>query len=197
MLGRGGLRKELTTTFHSEGSIPRPQRKLWERYGRLEDMVMISERDAEVDDRAVPGDRKGDSILGKNTASAIRTLTECNTAFTMLLHLPGRHTAATNRDGVVAKISTLPEQLRRSLVFTKAARLPTISKYASTWASRCSSSILPARGSAAPTRTPMDCCARSSPIPPTCRPTGFWTCNALKTTSLTEPAPFSATANPA
>ena len=117
MLGRGGLRKELTKALRSGRAIRRPRRKLGERRGRLKDMVMISERDAEADDRAVPGHWEGDLILGKDNASAIGTLVERNTRFTMLLHLPGDHKATTVRDAVVAKITTLPEQLRRSLTW--------------------------------------------------------------------------------
>lgn len=117
MLGRGGLRKELTTALRSGRAIRRPRRQVGQRRGRIRDMVMITERDAEAEDRAVPGHWEGDLIIGKNSASAIGTLVERTTRFTFLLHLPGDHTAPTVRDAVVAKIATLPTELRRSLTW--------------------------------------------------------------------------------
>ncbi|HEY7821797.1 MAG TPA: IS30 family transposase [Acidimicrobiia bacterium] len=117
MLGRGGLRKELTSALRSGRAIRRPRRSVGERRGRIKDKVMISERDAEAEDRAVPGHWEGDLILGKNNASAIGTLVERNTRFTILLYLPGDHTAATVRDAVVARIKTLPVELRKSLAW--------------------------------------------------------------------------------
>jgi transposase, IS30 family len=81
-------------------------------------MVNISQRPAEVEDRAVPGDWEGDLILGSTeSASAIGTLVERATGFTMLLHLPGDHTADTVATAMIMKMSELPEQLRRSVTW--------------------------------------------------------------------------------
>lgn len=123
MLGRGGLRKELTAALRSGRAIRRPRRNVGQRRERIKDMVMISERDAEAEDRAVPGHWEGDLILGKDNASAIGTLVERNTRFTMLLHLPRDHKASTVRDAVVAKITTLPEELRRSLAWDQGSEM--------------------------------------------------------------------------
>ena len=123
MLGRGGLRRELTRALRSGKAMRRPRRQVGERRGRLPGMVMITERDAQAQDRAVPGHWEGDLILGKNNGSAIGTLVERTTRFTFLLHLPGDHAAATVRDAVVAKISTLPAELRRSLTWDQGTEM--------------------------------------------------------------------------
>jgi IS30 family transposase len=81
-------------------------------------MVNISQRPPDVEDRAVPGDWEGDLILGSTeSASAIGTLVERATGFTLLLHLPGDHTADTVADAMIHKMTELPEQLRRSLTW--------------------------------------------------------------------------------
>jgi IS30 family transposase len=118
--GRGALRRELTACLRTGRAIRRPRRRVDGRSDpdrRLPDKVMISERPAEADDRAVPGHWEGDLILGKNNRSAIGTLVERSTRFVMLLHLPGPADAIAVRDQIVATIGTLPEALRRSLTW--------------------------------------------------------------------------------
>jgi IS30 family transposase len=80
-------------------------------------MVMISERPAEVEDRAVPGLTEGDLIVGTRSESAIATLVERSTRYVLLGHLPGGHTAEEVRDGLVPLMSTLPEHLRGPLTW--------------------------------------------------------------------------------
>src|ERR1039458_5389040 len=93
--GRGGLRRELTACLRTGRALRKPRRRVDHRRMRIKDMVMISERPAEVDDRAVPGHWEGDLIVGKVSASAIGILVEQTTRFTMLVHLPGDHGAVT------------------------------------------------------------------------------------------------------
>ncbi len=114
--GRGELRRELAACLRTGRAKRRPHGRL-ERRGRIKDMVMISERPAEVEDRAVPGHWEGDLIIGKNGKSAIGTLVERSTRYVMLLHLPHGKNAAEVRDAMTATIQTLPATLRRTLTW--------------------------------------------------------------------------------
>ncbi len=113
---RGALRGELTTCLRTGRALRRPQGRA-ETRGRLRDMVMISQRPAEVEDRAVPGHWEGDLVVGKGGRSAIGTLVERQTRGVMLLRLGNDHTAEAVNRALVAKIQTLPEFLRRSLTW--------------------------------------------------------------------------------
>lgn len=114
---RGALRRELTVCLRTGRAIRRPKRRTEERRGRIPNMLMISERPAEVEDRAVPGHWEGDLIIGKNSASAIGTLVERSTRYVMLLHLPDNHGAEAVHDAMLETIATLPEKMRGSLTW--------------------------------------------------------------------------------
>jgi IS30 family transposase len=114
--GRGELRRELARCLRTGRAQRRPRNRL-ERRGRIRDMVMISDRPAEVDDRAVPGHWEGDLILGKDGKSQIGTLVERATRYVMLLHLPNDRSAAAVRDAMTETIMTLPASLRRTLTW--------------------------------------------------------------------------------
>jgi IS30 family transposase len=116
--GRGSLRLEVATALRSGRARRRPQKPDGPKAGRFQDMVMISDRPAEIEDRAVPGHWEGDLIIGStSTKSAIGTLVERTSGFLVLLHLPGDHTAATVSAAMIEAMNTLPEQLRRSVVW--------------------------------------------------------------------------------
>jgi len=121
--GRGALRRELTACLRTGRALRKPQRRADGRRERIKDKVMISDRPAEVADRAVPGHWEGDLIIGANSGSAIGTLVERTCRFTMLLHLPEDHGAPAVRDAITATIATLPEQLRRSLTWDQGIEL--------------------------------------------------------------------------
>jgi IS30 family transposase len=138
--GRGALRRELTACLRTGRALRVPRSRT---QGRGKSFVtpelLISERPAEADDRAVPGHWEGDLILGLGS-SAIGTLVERTTRFTLLLHLPrmaghgsgerakngpalAGHGAEAVRDAIAYAIGTLPEQLRRSLTWDQGAEM--------------------------------------------------------------------------
>ena len=116
--GRGALRKELTRCLRTGRAQRRPRGRTIGG-GHLTDMVLISDRPAEVADRAVPGHWEGDLIVGKNGKSAIGTLVERQTRFVMLLNLNKGRLAIHVRNALADKVRDLPEQLRRSLTWDR------------------------------------------------------------------------------
>jgi IS30 family transposase len=138
--GRGALRRELTACLRTGRALRVPRARSRGR-GKsfIVPEIMISERPAEAADRAVPGHWEGDLILGLES-SAIGTLVERTTRFTMLLHLPrmaehgagarikngpalAGHGAEAVRDSITNTITSLPEQLRRSLTWDQGAEM--------------------------------------------------------------------------
>ena len=138
--GRGALRRELATCLRTGRVLRVPRARSRKRSrGFVSPEIMISERPAEVADRAVPGHWEGDLILGA-ASSAIGTLVERTTRFTMLLHLPrlagygegprvdngpslSGHGAEAVRDAIARTIITLPEELRRSLTWDQGVEM--------------------------------------------------------------------------
>ena len=138
--GRGALRRELTACLRTGRALRVPRERTRGR-GKsfITPEILISERPATVDDRAIPGHWEGDLILGL-ASSAIGTLVERTTRFTMLLHLPplpghgnqprdkhgpalAGHGAEAVRDAITQAMSSLPEQLRRSLTWDQGAEM--------------------------------------------------------------------------
>jgi IS30 family transposase len=138
--GRGALRRELTACLRT-GRALRVPRARSRRRGKscIAPEILISQRPAQAEDRAVPGHWEGDLILGLGS-SAIGTLVERTTRFTILLHLPrmaghgggprakngpalAGHGAEAVRDAITRTITTLPEQLRQSLTWDQGAEM--------------------------------------------------------------------------
>jgi IS30 family transposase len=138
--GRGALRRELTACLRTGRTLRVPRAR---SHGRGKSFVtadvLISARPAHVEDRAVPGHWEGDLIVGLQS-SAIGTLVERTTRFTMLLYLPpmpghrtearekhgpalAGHGAEAVRDAIARAMHTLPQQLRKSLTWDQGAEM--------------------------------------------------------------------------
>jgi IS30 family transposase len=114
--GRGALRKELTQHLRRRHQIRQAQKQEATNRGKIKDMINISQRSGEADNRAVPGHWEGDLLQGTRT-TAIGTLVERSSRFVMLFKLPSGINAESARVGLTQKILTLPENLRRSLAW--------------------------------------------------------------------------------
>jgi IS30 family transposase len=137
--GRGALKRELSACLRTGRALRVPRARVGRRgKGFISEEVMISERPAEADDRAVPGHWEGDLIIGRGR-SAIGTLVERTTRFTILLHLPPMEGhqrprkkngpaltgsgAEAVREAITHQITKLPEELRRSLCWDQGAEM--------------------------------------------------------------------------
>lgn len=114
--GRGELRRELHRCLRT-GRAARRSRSRIETRGQIPNKVMITDRPAEAQDRAVPGHWEGDLIIGKGGRSAVGTLVERSTRFVVLLHLPEGREADKVSDAMAAAITRLPDDLVRSITW--------------------------------------------------------------------------------
>jgi len=115
---RGALRKELTNCLRTGRTQRRPQmRSEQSGAGRLRNMILISDRPPEIEDRAVPGHWEGDLIIGKGGRSAIGVLVERSSRYVVLLHLPHGRSAEDVRAALTRQIAKLPAELRRTLTW--------------------------------------------------------------------------------
>jgi transposase, IS30 family len=122
--GRGELRRELARCLRSGRATRRPQgASRMDRPGRIPGAVSISERPAEVEDRAVPGHWEGDLIIGARNRSAIGTLVERATRYVVLLHLPDGYGAQAVRDAMTAATRDLPAHLMRSITWDRGSEM--------------------------------------------------------------------------
>lgn len=114
--GRGELGRELARCLRTGRAQRRPRHRV-ETRGRIPDMVMISERPAEADDRAVPGHWEGDLIIGKNGRSAVGTLVERTTGYLFLLHLPEGKEAEKVDAAMRRAVMKLPGEFFRTITW--------------------------------------------------------------------------------
>ena len=116
--GRGELRRELARCLRS-GQVHRRHQGRNRPKGVLPNMVTLSERPAEVEDRAVPGHWEGDLICGSLNRSAVGTLVERQTRYVMLLHLPDSHEATAVQAAMEKAIKSMPVELFKTLTWDR------------------------------------------------------------------------------
>lgn len=119
---RGRLRADLHKCLSTKRAA-RKTRGHSERRGKFNDAFTIRDRPAEAEDRAVPGHWEGDLIIGANSASAIGTLVERSTRFTILLHLSTDHTAESVATAMIEAMSELPAHLRRTITWDRGSEM--------------------------------------------------------------------------
>jgi len=127
---RGALRKELAACLRT-GRSQRCSHKRTEHSGtgRVRGMVMISDRPAEAEDRAIPGHWEGDLLMGKGGRSAVGTRVERSSRYVMLLHLPHSRTAEAVRQALTKQVLQLPAELRRTLTWDQGKEMAEHAKF--------------------------------------------------------------------
>ena len=138
--GRGALKRELVTCLRTGRALREPRARSQNKpQGHVTADVVLSERPAEAEDRAVPGHWEGDLIIG-TSRSAIGTLVERSSRSTLLVHLPrmegwgekpyvkngpslGGYGALAMNTALKASMTTLPEQLRKTLTWDRGKEL--------------------------------------------------------------------------
>ncbi len=178
--GKGSLRKELWRCLRSGRATRRPQGRPASTKGQIRDMVMISERPAEVEDRAVPGHWEGDLLMGKRQ-TAIGTLVERWSRYVMLFSLPDGNTAEAVRNALTETVQRLPDHLWQSLTWDQGKEMAQHVQFSVDTGVDvyfCAPEV--ALGSVEPTKTPTDYYANTFPKEPTCP-------NSLKLTSTRLP----------
>jgi IS30 family transposase len=121
---RGGLKRELQASLRSGRGLRQRRGARGSGRGKIVDAVPIGQRPAEVEGRLVPGHHEGDLILGSTASgSAAGTIVERTTGYLTLLHLPGRHDAASVADAVIEQMSALPPWFARTLTWDRGKEL--------------------------------------------------------------------------
>jgi IS30 family transposase len=119
---RGELRKQLTAELRTARKARKPQGQGQNR-GRIAGMINISERPAEVEDRAVPGHWEGDLIIGAGGRSAVVTLVERQTRFVTLARVGTDRSTRRVIDALMDRVGQVPAHLARSLTWDQGAEM--------------------------------------------------------------------------
>jgi transposase, IS30 family len=123
---RGDLKRDVESRLRTGRTLRKPRARASVeavKPDRFEGMVMIAERPAEIEDRAVPGHLEGDLIIGKDNGSQIGTLVERTSRAVKLVHLPGARDAITVADAILSTISDWPASLRKSITWDQGSEL--------------------------------------------------------------------------
>ncbi|WP_245193394.1 IS30 family transposase [Amycolatopsis alba] len=165
---KGTLRAEVAEGLR-QGRIKRRARSRGaELRGKIKDMVLISDRPAEAEDRAVPGFREGDLIVGAKNQSQIATLVERSTRFVMLVRIPHDRTADNVAPRPAAKMNTLPDVFKNSVTWDQGGEMGHHKQFTMTTGMPvyfCNPRSPWQHGS---NENTMGCCANISPREPTC-----------------------------
>ncbi|GAA3606507.1 hypothetical protein GCM10022199_07890 [Marihabitans asiaticum] len=183
--GRGALQRELVACLRTGRALRRPRARTRNKaQGHVTADVVLSERPAEADDRAVPGHWEGDLIIGTGR-SAIGTLVERCSRSTVLVHLPrqqgwgekpyvknGPALAGYGADAMnaalTASMTRLPEQLRKTITWDRGKELSGHATFALATGTKVFFADQHSPGNGRPTRTPTGFCGSTSPRAPTC-----------------------------
>jgi IS30 family transposase len=125
---RGSLRQDLYRQLSTKRPRRVPRTGVKRSNSPYREAFKISQRPAEVADRAVPGHWEGDLVMGNAGGVAVGTLVERSTRFTILLHLPGRHDADSVAEAMIREMADLPEHLRQSLTWDRGTELARYAK---------------------------------------------------------------------
>ena len=184
--GRGALTRELVAYLRTGRALRTPRERSRNKpQGHVTADVVFSERPAEAEDRAVPGHWEGDLIIGLNR-SAIGTVVERSSRYTLLVHLPrleghgtiapvkngpalGGYGAIAMKDALTAAMTTMPAELLRSLTWNRGKELSAHAQFKVGTGIAVYFADPHSPWRAARTRTPTACCDSTSPKAPTCR----------------------------
>ncbi|MFD4369989.1 IS30 family transposase [Rhodococcus sp. NPDC058521] len=120
---RGELRRQLAAALRTGRAARKPQGRVPSKARHIPDKILISERPAEADDRAVPGHWEGDLIMGTRNQSAIGTLVERTSRHVLLLHLPKARDIVGMRDAMIEAMHSLPEVMRKTVTWDQGTEM--------------------------------------------------------------------------
>ncbi|EHL23921.1 integrase catalytic subunit [Acidovorax sp. NO-1] len=165
-----------------------------ERRGTLKDRLCIEQRPAIVDARSRMGDWEGDTVVGKGHQGVLVTLVERKSRYTLAQQLDSRHSAGVT-EAVIALLRP-HKHLCETITFDNGKEFAEHAFIAASLGAMCTSRIPTTHGSVGSTRTPMACCASTSPSAPTCAGSRSTKLTMRSTGSTTDPASASTTALP-